>query len=180
MSALLLTKIGVLLYKEPSWKYTFPIFHAHPHDLHFVLVNFFTFVISLVYLSRYSSFFLTVCSLLALLLLLFFLSHTACLFHHLVSSSFIFLLWVLTSSCSVVLHLILLSFFFFFFFFFSVEFVHNLSTKCIPAGSLISAGIDWNCMRRPKRLGSLICVQVSRLYRIKKKNCVGCVCSRVQ
>ena len=114
MSALLLTKIGVLLYKEPSWKYTFPIFHAHPHDLHFVLVNFFTFVISLVYLSRYSSFFLTVCSLLALLLLLFFLSHTACLFHHLVSSSFIFLLWVLTSSCSVVLHLILLSPFFFF------------------------------------------------------------------
>ena len=113
MSILLLTKIGVLLYKEPSWKY-----NAHPHDLHFILVNFFffTFVISLTYLSRYSSsFFLTVCSLLALLLLLLFLSHTACLF----------IIWSalnLFFRCGCSLHLVQLFFISFFsllFFFFS-------------------------------------------------------------
>ena len=109
MSILLLTR--VLLYKEPSWKY-----NAHPHDLHFILVNFFFYFCHLPHLPLSLFFFFLSHSLFSSgssSSSFFPLSHGLPL-HHLVSSSFIFSLWVLTSSCSVVLHLILLSPFFFF------------------------------------------------------------------
>ena len=76
-----------LCYKEPCWKYTFPISHAHPRNLHFILLNCFTFVISLTLLSLLFFFLSHRCSLLSPLLLLLllpllllFLTHTACLF----------------------------------------------------------------------------------------------------
>ena len=96
MSILLLTKIykrffffvikltlGVLVYKEPSWKYTFPISHPHTRDLHFTPSNFF---LLLSYHSLTSHYFLShLCSLFCLLLLFIFIffrpSHDLPLLH---------------------------------------------------------------------------------------------------
>ena len=175
MSILLLTKIGVLLYKEPSWKY-----NAHPHDLHFILVNFFFLLLSspsptslVILLLSFSQ---------SVLFWLFFFFFFSSLTRPASSSSGQFFIYFFAVGAHFILFSCSSSHSSLSFFFFSpsVEFVHNLSTKCIPAGSLNSAGIDWNCMKRPKRLGSLICVQVSRLYRIKKKKFVGCACSHFQ
>ena len=104
--------LGVLVYKEPSWKYTFPISHPHTRDLHFTPSNFFLLVISLTYLSLFS--FSSLFSLLSssTFYFYFFQTLTRLASSPLVSSSSIFSLCVLISSCSSVFHLLLLSFFF--------------------------------------------------------------------